>query len=167
MYCACGHACDARDRYCAVCGRHLPQHVPPATAVSATATVSDEIMLARIADYERVSAILWMILGIVQVLLIVTIIAGVWNIFAASTRFKMSPLIRARDPGVPAAYEGGLVQLVILGALNFFLGAAVGVIFVIFDFYIRDLVLKHRHLFNGGVVAAPAPQPPPVPGSAS
>ncbi|MCX7041799.1 MAG: hypothetical protein NT117_03755 [Gammaproteobacteria bacterium] len=104
-------------------------------------------MLGRIADYERVSAILWMILGVLQVLFIVTIIAGVWNIFAAASRFRTSPLIRARDPGIPAAYESGLVQLVILGALNFFLGAGIGVAFVIFDFFIRDLVLKNQHLF--------------------
>lgn len=165
MYCACGHPCDARDQYCATCGRHLPQHAPQAS-VPRAAAISDELMLARIADYERVSAILWLILGIVQVLLIVTIIAGVWNIFAATSRFKMSPLIRARDAGVPAAYEAGLVQLVILGALNFFLGAAVGVVFVIFDFYIRDLVLKHRHLFGHGEWAAHPSGLPPTPGSA-
>ena len=73
----------------------------------------DEFFVARMADYERVSAILWLVLGIVQVLFIVTIIAGVWNIFAATSRFKLSPMIRARDPGIPDAYEQGLTQLVI------------------------------------------------------
>lgn len=147
MFCPCGHACDARDTFCAACGRHLAVHASQAMTPAVVA-VPDAVMLERIADYERVSAILWMILGILQVLFIVTIIAGIWNIFAAASRFKMSPLIRARDPGVPAAYESGLVQLVILGALNFFLGAGIGVVFVIFDFFIRDLVLKHRHLFR-------------------
>lgn len=115
-------------------------------------------MLGRMADYERVSAVLWLVLGIVQVLMIVTIIAGVWNIFAALSRFKLSPLIRARDPAVPAAYEGNLTQLIILAVVNALLGAAVGVLFVIFDFFIRDQVLKHRRLFNGGLAdAQPAP----------
>lgn len=125
----------------------------PGAFVGVAPAVSDEVLLARIADYERISAILWLILGIIQVLMIITIIAGIWNIYAATTRFAMSPRIRARDPGVPAAYEGNLVQLVILGALNFFLGAGFGVLFVIFDFYIRDTVLKNRRLFDS--VAAP------------
>ena len=93
MYCACGHACDARDLFCAACGRHMAVHASQAMAPTMVA-VSEEQMLARIADYERVSAILWLILGILQVLFVITIIAGIWNIFAALSRFKMSPHLR-------------------------------------------------------------------------
>jgi len=99
-----------------------------------------EQTLRRIADYERISGILWLILGIVQVLMIVTIIVGIWNIYAATTRMKLQPLILARDSRVPAAYEG-VGQLIVIGVLNLLLGGIIGVVFVVFDFIIRDMVL--------------------------
>lgn len=108
----------------------------------------DEQLIRRIADYERLSAILWMILGIIQILTIVAVIAGVWNLFAAWSRFRLVPLIRERNHDIPEVYEG-VAGLVIIGLINLFLGGLIGVAFVIFDFIIRDKVLSNRHLFNG------------------
>jgi hypothetical protein len=78
--------------------------------------------------------------------MIVTIIAGVWNVIAAWSRFKVSPMIRQRDSRVPAFYEG-ITQLVIIGVINLLFGGVIGVLFVVFDFVIRDMVLNHQHLF--------------------
>jgi hypothetical protein len=38
--------------------------------------------------------------------------------------------------------------LVIIGVLNFLLGGFIGVLFVGFDFYVRDQVLSNARLFN-------------------
>lgn len=153
---ACGCALSSGGRFCAACGTAL--HPPVNAQVTHPATRDDvdtpmpghdvgEQTLRRIADYERISGILWLILGIVQVLMIVTIIVGIWNIYAATTRMKLQPLILARDSRVPAAYEG-VGQLIVIGVLNLLLGGIIGVVFVVFDFIIRDMVLSNRHLFN-------------------
>ena len=104
--------------------------------------------IRRMADYEKVSAILWLVLAVVQIVSVFAIIAGVWNIFASISRFGMEKKIRKADPSVPTEYEG-LAQLIIIGLINLFFGAAIGVAFVAADFYIRDQILKNRHVFDG------------------
>lgn len=101
----------------------------------------------KIAGYEYASGLIWLIFGIIQVICCVTAIAGAWNIYAATNRFKLAKAIRALNPGVPAAFQdiGGLM---VMGAVNLILGGVIGVIFVGFDAYIRSLVLKNAHLFR-------------------
>lgn len=136
----------------------LPTWIPPQQAFFKTPPVttpqapmptgaSDDHIIRRLADYEKISAWLWMILGIVQVLSLVAAIAGVWNIIAAYSRFQVVPRIKARDPAIPADYEG-LGGIILIGVVNLFVGGAIGVIFAVFDLYVRDQVLNNRHLFN-------------------
>ncbi|MCK5862581.1 MAG: SHOCT domain-containing protein [Candidatus Hydrogenedentes bacterium] len=111
--------------------------------------------IRRISDYEKVSAILWLILAIIQICSLVGIIAGIWNLFASFSRFGIVKKIRNRDPEVLSAYEG-MGQLIVIGLINLFLGAAIGVVFVAFDFYIRDQILKNKHVFAGEAEEADA-----------
>ena len=93
MYCSkCGQEHDADAKFCRACGAGISGAPINATHV-ANSLELDSRRIATIADYERASAIIWLILGIVQVLSIVAIIAGVWNIIAATSRFKMSPSV--------------------------------------------------------------------------
>jgi hypothetical protein len=107
----------------------------------------------RMAGYETASAIIWLILGIAQILLglwlePLLLLIGIWNIVAAVNRFNLIPRLRALDPAVPAEYEG-LVGLIVFGVINLILGAVVGLVGIAVDFYLRDQVLKNRHLFTG------------------
>ena len=124
----------------------------------------DQQLIRRIADYERLASILWIVLGVLQVCMVWTAVAGIWNIVAGFSRRDLPRRIRELDPTIPKAYES-ITQLVILGVVNLVLGAFVGVFFVAFDFYIRDKVLANTHLFDR--IAQPsgdAPLPPvPVP----
>ena len=104
-------------------------------------------LLRKLADYERISGGLWMLLGIFQCLSVVAAIAGVWNIFAAFTRFKMAKRILQGDRDVVSEYEG-VTGLLVIGAVNLFLGGVIGIIFVAFDFFVRDKILSNSHLFN-------------------
>jgi hypothetical protein len=152
----CGKPLSGGGNFCGSCGNALDA-APPGVGIhhargsgipsTAPRFYAGEHTIRRIADYERVSGILWLILGIVQVLMIVTIIVGIWNIVAAASRLNMRPMILARDARVPAAYEG-VAQLIIIGILNLLLGGVIGVLFVVFDFIIRDMVLGNRHLFD-------------------
>jgi hypothetical protein len=111
-----------------------------------------ENLIRKVADYEKISAALWLALGIIQILCVVTAIAGIWNVVASIARFKRAERVRARDPGVVESYES-VTGLIVIGAVNLFLGAMFGVLFVGFDFYIRDLVLTDREVFLGGAMA--------------
>jgi hypothetical protein len=153
---ACGKPLSSGGNFCGSCGNAVDAVLPAvgiqqAHGLGLAHTIprydAGEQTIRRIADYERVSGILWLILGIVQVLMIVTIIVGIWNIVAAVSRLNMRPMILARNARVPAAYEG-VTQLIVIGALNLLLGGVIGVLFVIFDFIIRDMVLGNRHLFD-------------------
>ncbi|MFP5345722.1 MAG: hypothetical protein ACLGIA_01635 [Actinomycetes bacterium] len=75
------------------------------------------------------------------------VIAGLWNLFAGISRVRASKSIAARHRHVPAAYEG-IGQLVVLAVLNVLLGGVIGIVFIILDVYVRDQVLKNRHLFD-------------------
>lgn len=106
-----------------------------------------EHFVRRMADYEKVSGVLWLLLAIVQIFAVVTIIAGLWNLFAAFSRFGMARRIRERDTDVPREYEG-IAQLIIIAVINLLFGAVFGVVFVALDFYIRDKILSNRHVFE-------------------
>jgi hypothetical protein len=105
--------------------------------------------IRRLAEFEKISAILWLVLSIIQIISVIAIIAGVWNLFASFSRFGMVKKIRNADPQVPSDYEG-IGQLVVIGLINLFLGAVIGVVFVVLDFYVRDQILKNRHVFVSG-----------------
>lgn len=118
------------------------------TIGGAGTTTDAQGFAGKIAGYEFLSGIFWIILGALQCLTIVGVIAGVWNIYAATRRFKLAKAIRALDPGVPAAFQDA-GPLVVMAAVNLILGGVIGVVFVAFDAYIRSQVLKNAHLFNG------------------
>lgn len=108
---------------------------------------AEEATIRRIAEYERISAIVWAVIAVVQILSVVAIIAGAWNLYAAWTRFRIVPHIKARNRAVPAAFES-ISGLVIIGLINLFLGGVFGVIGIVLDFVVREHVLKNRHLFD-------------------
>jgi hypothetical protein len=128
-----------------------PPHAQPQPVFYQAQPVSGDhaeaAIVRRIADYERVSGILWIILGAFQCISLVGIVAGVWNIFAGISRVRAVPTILARDPSVPSMFES-VAGLIIIGVINLLLGGVIGVVFVIFDFIIRDMAMTNRHLFE-------------------
>lgn len=160
----CGKPVSPGDNFCEGCGARIEDPVSHSAGNTvsnedeplAQGSATGEQTLGRVADYERISAILWICLGGIQVLMgaidgfkIAMIIVGIWNLHAAYTRLKLPDLIRARRPGIPALYEKQLVQLAIIGVLNLVFGGVIGVAFVVFDFVIRGMVLRNRALFVG------------------
>ena len=107
--------------------------------VSRSVDEGDDIARS-IADYERLSGILWIGLGAIQIIAVVTAIAGAWNIWAGISRLSMSKRVRAREVAVPPAYEG-LTQLVVIGLVNLIVGGVIGLVFVGLDLFIRERVL--------------------------
>lgn len=149
---ACGTELLQTNRFCAVCGTQAGSTSesasrnfvapPPRVAVDVQYDV-----IRQVADYERISGILWLILGILQVISVFGIIAGVWNILAGISRIRLVRRIQARDPRVVAAFSG-MAGLIVIGVINLLIGGVIGVIFVAFDFYVRDKVLSNAQLFD-------------------
>lgn len=106
----------------------------------------DQLKIYSLHNYERLSGIFWIVLGTFQCLTILGLIAGLWNIFAGISSCKMSSRILRRDKRVPKEYED-ITSLIIIGVVNLIFGGVIGLLFVAFDFHIRDRVLKNRHLF--------------------
>jgi hypothetical protein len=153
----------------------IPQPPPLQISVALPASVfpqfphqtEDQHFIRRIAEYERLSSIFWFVLGMIQICLLVTAIAGVWNIFVSISRWKLANRIRQQDPTVPEAY-GSTTPYVIIGLVNLLLGAVIGVIIVAFDFYIRDKVLTNARLFTGvGQQSGDTLSPPLIPVAAT
>jgi hypothetical protein len=116
-------------------------------------STSEQNTVRQISDYERLSGIFWIVLGILQCLTIFVFyifgpVVGIWNIMAGISHLKRSPRILARDPAIPSEYEslGGIIAI---GIVNLVIGGVIGIVFAILDFVIRDKVLSNRHAFNG------------------
>jgi hypothetical protein len=124
----------------------LPDSLPPLQDARGPLS-HDDCLVGRIADYQRMSGIVWIVIGIIQLFAIVTALAGVWNIIAGTSRIRMVNRIRARDANIPPEFEG-VTQLVVLGVINLLLGGFIATVFVAFDFFIRDKILTNRHLFS-------------------
>ena len=58
--------------------------------------------------------------GLIFLAIVVGIIAGIWNVFAAFSRFRMIDAVRARLPTVVAEHEN-ITQLVVIGIINILL----------------------------------------------
>lgn len=108
--------------------------------------IKENAIVNKIADCQKISNILWLIISIIQILTIICIIAGIWNLIATIASWNMPQKILHMDRDIPGYYEG-IVGLIIVAIVNFLLGGLIGVILVGFDFYIRHLVLENRHLF--------------------
>jgi hypothetical protein len=125
----------------------------------------DDALVRGFSSYERTSGYVWIAIGIIQVICLITIIAGVWNIYVGINRGKLAAQIERRDPYVPATFEP-LTTYIVSAVLNLVLGGVLGLAMVVLDVYVRDQVLKNRQLFDQG--AAPygysspgyAPGPP-------
>ncbi len=130
-----------------------PAAMPPpslaSTQLPQAQASSDSAVISRIATYERASGWAWLTLGIIQVLTVIGIIAGAWNIYAGISRIRIAPRIQRREASIPRAFEPWTMYVVI-GVINLVFGGVIGLVVVALDVFVRDQVLKHRHLFLTG-----------------
>jgi hypothetical protein len=132
-----------------------PSSMSPHFASERSTADKGQLTLRRLHDYERWSGIAWIVLGGIQVLTVIGILAGAWNIYAGLTRLKMADRIKARDRTVPAAFES-TTGLIIIGLINLFLGAMVGIVLVGVDLWVRQQVLNNSRLFSTHQAQTPA-----------
>lgn len=138
-----------QTKSCPYCGGEVPINASKCKFCGEwfNRTEREEPVIRKIADCQRVSNVLWLVIAIIQILSIVCIIAGIWNIIATISTWGLPKKILNRDSDVPE-YYCGIAGLIIMAIVNFLLGGIIGVILIGFDFYIRGLVLDNKKLFD-------------------
>lgn len=101
----------------------------------------------QLAGYERTSAVIWMIISILQIISVVFILAGIWNLIASLSSFDTEKKILNRDADVPNIFQD-ITQLIIIGFINIVFGGLLGIALVGFDFWIRSEVLANKDIFD-------------------
>jgi hypothetical protein len=109
--------------------------------------------IRKTAEYELISGIIWIIIAIIQICTCYCVVAGVWNIFVAVSRFKSIARVKARDPEIPKEEEDGLTSLIIVGVVNLIFGGVIGIACVCFDYFVRGRIMENKHVFNGIVLS--------------
>jgi hypothetical protein len=129
----------------------LIRRLPPLQGSPTSTSTQGDGAIQSIRSLEQLSAVVWLIIGILQMLIGFAapflFIAGIWNLFAAVTRFNLLKSIENRQKSVVVHYER-ITPLVIILIVNLLIGGVLGALWVIVDFIIRDKVLTNRHLFD-------------------
>ena len=123
---------------------------PPASEVSSLKSSR----LQGLAGLEALSGIVWVVIATIQMSLATTsswlwplAIAGGWNLVAAVTRFFAAAAIRKGRTDIPERYKR-VWPIVLTLLVNLGLGAVFGVLWALFDFFVRSQILSNADLFD-------------------
>ena len=136
--------------HCPVCS--APQditvraNVPKQKAAPATGSAA---VAQKVRRCEVFSGIVWIIVGVIQCCTVYAAAAGVWNIINSIVSLRNVKNITAGNPAVIPYFEQRKVWLIVLAVVNLILGGVVGILLVLFDWYVRDFVLRNRTAFEG------------------
>ncbi len=98
---------------------------------------------------EKISAILWLVLGIVQIISCAGVICGAWNIYCAICRLKQSKAVLTPYPGLVKTYDSWMTTIIIGMVINLLIGGVIGVAAAIYDMLaIRGYVMENKQTFE-------------------
>lgn len=168
---------EADAKFCGSCGKALQQYNSPLTVTNLNENSSQrnfkgreckmvEYEVRRISDWQTISNVIWIVIGIIQVFVgfimimfrmipyaCCFIIIGSYNIAMACKKWNLPKRILNKDADIPWHYEP-IMARIISAAVNTLLAAVFGALLSILDFYIRSLVLKDWKLFTTKVAEA-------------
>lgn len=99
-------------------------------------------------DKEKIAFVIWLIIGIIQCVSVVAVVAGAWNIYCAIQTNNRCKNLETLPRGVYAMYEREQTNLIIALTLNLLFGGCIGIAGVIYDYVTRDYVMKNREYFE-------------------
>lgn len=153
MYChKCGKPLVNGAAFCSCCGAAVAAPAAPAREIPADPAG----VATRVRRNEIIVNVAWLILGAIQVALLYTAAAGVWNIVNAILFLRNAKSIVAGNPGVVPYFDSRKTGLIITGVMNLVLGGVVGVVLVLYELYVCRVVLNNAGAFDpaAGPVAA-------------
>lgn len=102
-----------------------------------------------LSEREKLSAIFWLILGILQCCTFVGVVSGAWNIYVSVLRFKNAEAVKNPWPGIVQWYEGQMTNIIIAMVINVVFGGVIGVAAALFDlFAIRGYAIENKQVFE-------------------
>ena len=106
-----------------------------------------------LSEREKLSAIIWLVVGICQILSGFFIVSGAWNIYASITRFKQSKAVLTPWKGIVQNYDSWMTNIIIGLVINLIFGGVIGVAGSLYDmFAIRNFVLSNKAVYeNAGL----------------
>ncbi len=145
-------------KYCTKCGQQIHDeaviciHCGCSTAEkgasNSTVGGAPDQLLNSLSQKIHTNAILWMVLGVIQCVTMIGIIAGIWNIYAAWNDLKYSKECLTNPRGIVQRFEpvnGYIIALVI----NLVLGGVIGVVGVAYEMIaIRGFVMENKSYFE-------------------
>lgn len=121
-------------------------NVPKQKAAPVTGSAA---VVQKVRRCEVFSGIVWIVVGVIQCCTVYAAAAGVWNIINSIVSLRNVKNITAGNPAVIPYFEQRKVWLIVLAVVNLILGGVVGILLVLFDWYVRDFVLRNRTAFEG------------------
>lgn len=101
-----------------------------------------------LSEREKVSAIVWLVIGVLQCLTLACIIAGAWNIYASIRRLKHSQAVLRPWRGIVRSYDNWLPGIIKGFVINLLLGGGFGILGCLYDlFLVRGYVLSNKDVF--------------------
>ena len=98
---------------------------------------------------EKTAAIIWLIIGILQILSFAGIICGVYNVVASISRFKQANLVLTPYAGFVKSYDKWITNIIIGIVFNVIFGGVIGVACSIYDLVaVRGYVLENKETFD-------------------
>jgi hypothetical protein len=106
-----------------------------------------EEVCRKLREHEKISNIMWLVVGILQVLAIFTILAGAWNIYRSIVGLKGINNIVPGNSSLENHYEKQLTWIILGLVWNVLFGAVLGAGLCIYDLWIRNYALSNKHAF--------------------
>lgn len=102
-----------------------------------------------LSEREKISAIIWLVVGIIQCITCAGIICGAWNIYCSVCRFKNSTAVLTPWKGIVESYDKWINMIIVGLVINLILGGIFGVAGSIYDLLaVRDYALKNKQVFE-------------------
>ena len=138
-------------KFCKTCGYGMDETVFQCSNCGSTMdvlnTMSDH-KLRELSKRIRFNGIIWLIIGIFQVLSGAFILVGILNIFSAISDLKTSKTIFTYRVGLVGAYTPMLSPIIVF-IYNLIFGGVVGVVGSLYYFFcIRGYVMDNKEYFN-------------------
>ena len=150
----CGNQIPDGVKFCNKCGASTspgaapnPNAAPnPGAAYTGNAPAAEDL-LTKLSERVKISAVIWLVIGILQILSGVFILVGAWNIYVAIKNMQYSKNILTNPVGIVAGQESMTFHIIGL-VINLVFGAIIGVGGSLYDlFCVRALVMDNKNAF--------------------
>ena len=140
-------------KYCTKCGQQI--HDEAVICVhcgcpvdSSSYRKNDQHLLEQLSQRANANGIIWLVIGIVQVISVIGVLMGVFNIIGGLYYMKYSKTVLENPKGIVEQFEplaGAIFSLV----FNLIFGGVIGVVCIIYYLVsLRGLVMENRDYFE-------------------